>query len=223
MLAGEYVLGTFCPDDALQLEREAGTDNAVAGAIAHWERRLSPLLRDLPEAAPPGTLWARIEISLRDAAPSGVAQPPASPASRGSVPLWQGATAAGFLLAAAMAGIAILWQPPGPVPVAVLSPVGSRQAAFVMEARRDGSVTILPMAPAPVPLGRDLELWSLVSGATVPHPIGLLPATGLRLAADRLPSGAAQILISLEPRGGSPTGLPTGPMLYGARLSLRPL
>lgn len=229
VLAGEYVLGTLCREDAVQLEREAGTDPAVADAIASWERQLSPLLRAVPAVAPPAALWPRIEASLpgaaADAAPDVIplATRPPAPASSGSVARWRGAAAAGFLLAAAVAGIAILRQPPAAIPVAVLSPLGSRQAAFVIEAHRDGSVAILPMSPAPVPDGRDLELWSLVTGATVPHPIGLLPVAGLRLTADRLPSGPAQILVSLEPRGGSPTGLPTGPILYGAPLSPRRL
>ena len=33
-----------------------------------------------------------------------------------------------------------------------------------------------------------------------------------------LPPGT-QLLVSLEPRGGSPTGQPTGPVLYGGRLA----
>jgi anti-sigma-K factor RskA len=28
-----------------------------------------------------------------------------------------------------------------------------------------------------------------------------------------------QLLVSLEPKGGSPTGLPTGPVLYGGLLT----
>lgn len=218
VLAGEYVLGTLPRDEAAQLAREAATDPAVADAIALWERRLLPLaLLQVPPVAPPATLWPRIEATahgtpLRPVAPAN------APSSR-SLGLWRGAAAAGFLLAASIAGIAVLQRSPAPVPVAVLAPLGARQAAFVMQAGRNGSLTIVPIGPAAVPAGRDLELWSLAAGAKVPRPIGVLPASGLTLAAGRVPGGAVQILVSLEPAGGSPTGLPTGPVLYGGALS----
>ena len=217
VLAGEYVLGTLPRDEAAQLAREAAADPAVADAIAVWERELLPLALQVAPVTPPATLWPRIEATahgtpLRPAAPAN------APSSR-SLGLWRGAAAAGFLLAASIAGIAVLQRSPAPVPVAVLAPLGARQAAFVMQALRDGGLTIVPISPAAVPAGRDLELWSLAAGAKVPRPIGVLPASGLTLAAGRVPGGAVQILVSLEPAGGSPTGLPTGPVLYGGALS----
>ena len=217
VLAGEYVLGTLPRDEADQLAREAQADPAIAGAIALWEQRLLPLALQVMPVMPPAALWPRIEATA-----FGTPLRPAAPESRplpASLALWRGAAAAGFLLAASVAGIAILQRSPAPVPVAVLAPIGARQAAFVMEARRDGSLTVVPIGPAAVPAGRDLELWSIGPGATVPHPIGVLPAAGLTLAADRIPAGPVQILVSLEPAGGSPTGLPTGPVLYGGALS----
>jgi anti-sigma-K factor RskA len=33
-----------------------------------------------------------------------------------------------------------------------------------------------------------------------------------------MPMNGLQLLVSLEPRGGSPTGQPTGPVLYGGTL-----
>ena len=221
VLAGEYVLGTLPRDEAAQLAREAATDPAVADAIAVWERQLGPLALQAPSVTPPASLWPRIEATahgtpLRSTVPASA--PPSAPSSR-SLGIWRGAAAAGFLLAASIAGVAILQRAPAPVPVAVLAPLGARQAAFVLQARSDGGLTIVPISPAAVPAGRDLELWSLAAGATVPHPIGVLPASGLTLAAGRVPNGAVQILVSLEPAGGSPTGLPTGPVLYGGTLS----
>ena len=217
VLAGEYVLGTLPREDAAQLEREAQDDPAIAAAIVRWEQQLSPLVRVVAAVAPPATLWPRIEASA-------YGTPLRRPAAdgrplRNSVAVWRGAAAAGFLAAASVAGIAILQRSPVPVPVAVLAPMGAKAAAFVVEARRGGGVTIVPMSPAAVPAGRDLELWSLAAGEKVPHPLGVLPVGGLTLAADRIPAGPVQILVSLEPAGGSPTGLPTGPVLYGGALS----
>ncbi|WP_419730674.1 anti-sigma factor [Lichenicola sp.] len=239
VLAGEYVLGTLCREEARLLEREAETDPVVAGAIAGWEQALAPLLETVTSVAPPPTVWPRIQSTLdfagpvRPAAPTG-ALPGNRLAAAGTDPasavtgspnrpansnIWRAAAAAGFLLAAGIAGVAILDRPAGvPVPVAALSPVGSKPAVFVAESQPNGSLSIVPLSPVDVASGHDLELWSLRRGETVPHPLGVMQPTGTRLAAGTLPHGDLQLLISLEPKGGSPTGLPTGPVLWGAFL-----
>ncbi len=213
VLAGEYVLGTLPRDEAARVAAEADADPVLADAIAAWEERLAPLLPAVPAVPPPELLWPRIASTAFGRARR---QEPGRGPFR-SLPFWRGVAAAS-LLAAASAGIALLARPPAPVPVAVLAPPGAARAAFVLEAARDGSLTVVPIHPAPVPAGRDLELWSLAEGAHVPRPLGVLPSGGVRLPVDRLPAGRAQILVSLEPAGGSPTGLPTGPVLYGAAI-----
>jgi anti-sigma-K factor RskA len=56
-----------------------------------------------------------------------------------------------------------------------------------------------------------------------PRPLGLIPFMGAGTSVVRLdlpvPAGQAlqnipALAVSLEPQGGSPTGLPTGPVLY---------
>ena len=222
LIAGEYVLGTLPRDEAARVALEAADDPLLAGAIANWERQLLPLAALAPPADPPADLWPRIEASAYGDGSVGVLRPRRRPQGAAGVGLWRGVAAAGFLLAAGMAGIAILSRQPvtGPLPmqVAALSPIGARPAAFVIEAQPDGALSVRPVSPETVPAGRDLELWSLPAGAKAPHPLGVLPAAGLRLAAGAIPAGRVQILVSLEPKGGSPTGLPTGPVLYGGAL-----
>ena len=224
LVAGEYVLGTLPPDDAIRLAQEAATDPALAAAIAGWEDRLAPLTALAVPAEPPATLWPRIEASAYGDGVVTTLRPRRS--ERGSDParltFWRGAAAAGFLLAAGIAGVAILPRQPAsgprPMSVAVLSPLGAKPAAFLVEAQPDGALSVLSIRPEAVPAGRDLEFWSLPAGATVPRPLGVLRVGGLRLAARAVRAGPMQILVSLEPKGGSPTGLPTGPVLYGGTL-----
>ncbi len=174
-----------------------------------WERRLSPLSRLAPEVPPPPELWQRIAESIGPA-PEIVTLKPARSATR----FWQASTAAALALAAGLAAFVILRGPAPPV-VAVLAPTGS---PVLLALEGPGSaLTVRPAGPlATVPNNRDLELWALPEGATRPRPLGVLPAAGLRLEAG-LPAGT-QILVSLEPKGGSPSGLPTGPVLYAGRL-----
>ncbi|MFV0296241.1 MAG: hypothetical protein ACK5JT_09000 [Hyphomicrobiaceae bacterium] len=61
MLAGEYVLGSLTDEErALVARRIAGGDDALANAVADWERRLAPLNHQTPAIAPPSTILPRL-------------------------------------------------------------------------------------------------------------------------------------------------------------------
>jgi anti-sigma-K factor RskA len=66
------------------------------------------------------------------------------------------------------------------------------------------------------------ELWMLPGGDAPPRSLGLITTHEtqyVELPAEvvRLLNGAAGMAMSVEPRGGSPTGKPTGPVLYSGR------
>ena len=84
-------------------------------------------------------------------------------------------------------------------------------------AERGGGLVVQPTAPITVPTDKDLELWALPQGETRPRSLGVLPPSGRTLVAQLAPN--TQLLVSLEPKGGSPTGQPTGPVLYGGWLT----
>ena len=71
--------------------------------------------------------------------------------------------------------------------------------------------------------GKAHELWVLPAKGD-PVSLGLLPTSGearrpLTAAQRAALAGAKQLAVSLEPAGGSPTGLPTGPVLHVAPLT----
>ena len=222
LLIAEYVLGTLEPADRAALAREAETDPALRQVIDAWERYLAPLNGIGDPVAPPAALWPRIEASAWNPPAAQPAVPPAA-VSRGvpdgglrGLRLWRGAAAAGFALAAVIAGIALLRPPPAAAPlVTALLPLGQQGPVFVAETMPDGGLSVRPVGALHVAPDRDLELWLLKDGDKAPTPLGLLRGDGVRLAAGTLPRAGAKILVSLEPRGGSPTRLPTGPVLYG--------
>ncbi len=233
LLAAEYVLGTLEPADHAALSREAETNPALRNAIETWERYLAPLNFLSEPISPPASLWLRIEASAWAGAAAArrvtaVAQGRAAndqlvqerTGLRRGLRLWRGAAIAGFALAAAVAGIALLRPvaPPPPGVVTALLPLSQQNPVFVAEAMADGSLLVRPVGALHVAPDRDLELWLLRDGEKIPKALGLLPATGVRLAAGSLPRGGAKILVSLEPHGGSPTGLPTGPVLFGGAI-----
>jgi len=79
------------------------------------------------------------------------------------------------------------------------------------------------LRPQPIPADHVYQLWLLVSDATAPHPIGLLPQSERKLIAvtsenARLLAGEGELEVTLEPAGGSPAPGPTGPTLFRASL-----
>lgn len=183
--------------------------------IAAWEGRLLPLARVAGPVAPPASLWGRIGAS------AGLeprrAEPGVLERAWRSVVVWRCASGVGFALAAALAAFAWLGGPPPVRPVAALVPYGSADAAYVAQVQADGSLRLVALRTVSVASGKDLELWALPKGATKPVALGVVPAQGSSVPVER-PGPGTQLLISLEPAGGSPTGLPTGPVLYAGTL-----
>ena len=104
------------------------------------------------------------------------------------------------------------------VTVAALTAMGAPAPGFMAKAMPDGTLVVAAVAPAPVPSGRNMELWILPPGADRPASLGMLPASGYRTTMARMPADGTQLMISLEPPGGSPTGAPTGPVVYAGKL-----
>ena len=212
MLAAEYALGCLDGEELRAAERRTAIDPAFAQAVAAWQQRLTPLSVLAAPAAPPPDLWRRIEAA------TGVAQVRTDnvlPFQR-RVRFWRGTTFAAMAIAASLAAFMVI-RAPAPARVAVRAPMTGGVPVLVARAERDGALSIRPNGAIVVPDGKDLELWALARGETVPRSLGVLPADGRRLIASLAPD--TQLLVSLEPRGGSPTGLPTGPVLYGGALT----
>lgn len=215
LLAAEYVLGALDEAAAHEIAVRAQTEPALRTAIAAWQERLEPLTLLAAPERPPVSLWHRIAVSTG----GDVAKPSAGALVRAwrNVVLWRCAAASGFAVAAVLAGFLLLRAPSSDRPVAALVPAGSAAAAFVAELQPDESLRLVALGPVSVAQDKDLELWALPAGASHPIPLGLLPPTGSRIPA-AVPAGQTQLLVSLEPRGGSPTGLPTGPVLFAGTL-----
>jgi anti-sigma-K factor RskA len=136
---------------------------------------------------------------------------------RRRVRFWQATTAGALALAASLAAFVVLHHPE-PARVAVLSPLAGGAPVLMATAERGGPLVVRPTAPITVPSDKDLELWALPQGETRPRSLGVLPPSGRQLTAQLEPN--TQLVVSLEPKGGLPTGQPTGPVLYGGWLTM---
>jgi anti-sigma-K factor RskA len=220
-LAAEYALGTLPRLARARLARAARTEPAVAQAIGDWEGRLASLAATVPGVAPPPRVWNGIMERLQFGAARAGAT---SPGLWQGLAFWRGLAAAGFAAAVAFA-VALAVLRPGPSEpgiVAVLSGQDGRPALIASTQRNDAFLLVKAIAAAPVAAGRALELWMLPDGQP-PRSLGLVQGAGvtrisLAAASERALAGVPALAVSLEPAGGSPTGAPTGPVLYSGRI-----
>jgi len=230
LLAAEYVLGVLDGAERDAVQRRADADGALSDAITEWENRLSPLSVLVPPVAPPAALWNRIAtscgISPLAAAEAGsvrAAHPPRASLLR-RVNFWKTTTALGFGLAAALAIVVVIHQPsvpaPGPaapgVPLAaaVLTPPQGTTPFWLASAGPNNVVQFKPLQHIAVASGKDLELWGLPDGEKVPKPLGLITPDGRTITLPSTMKAPMEIMVSLEQKGGSSTGLPQGPVLW---------
>ena len=211
LLAAEYVLGCLEGEAAAEARRLLADDADFARSVGAWQQRLAPLAAYAAPAEPPAELWQRIEAAV-------------GPATSNVVPLrlrrrvrfWQASTGVALAIAASLAAFIVLHRPEAPR-IAVLAPMTGGVPVLLATAQPNGSLLISPNGTIAVPSDKDLELWALAKGDSRPRSLGVLPATGKQLVASLAPG--TQLLVSLEPKGGSPTGQPTGPVLYGGQLT----
>ena len=91
--------------------------------------------------------------------------------------------------------------------------------SWPMESRGKPKLRIRVIGHADMPPGTSWELWMLPGADQKPVSLGLIgtaPTQELTIPAQLAPmiNRATGLAMSQEPAGGSPTGLPTGPVLY---------
>jgi anti-sigma-K factor RskA len=221
-LAAEYVLGTMPSRVRRRFERLLAGDPTLARVVGDWADRLSPLDALTPAVDPPARVWHMVEsrIGAEVAAPSA--------ALWGwfeSLAFWRGLALAGSLATAALiVYLALFPRPIAPMVVAVLAGHGGEPGWVAVAGPKSGEVSFSAVAPPTESKPHAFELWGIAGGP--PQALGLLPqrlgdTVVVRLA--RLPSPGGVLAVSLEPPGGSPTGSPTGPVLYQGKVLIRPL
>jgi anti-sigma-K factor RskA len=215
LLAAEYALGVLSGADRTTAQQRIARERAFARLVAEWEQRLAPWAAEIVEAAPSPQLWDRIAAAL-----------PARAQGAGlwhNLALWRGLSfAAGAFAAACLAAVIYLGALTQQRPlIATMEGGGYRHFVATIDLARN-TVAVVPAAFSPDPT-RIPELW-LIPPDGKPRPVGLLRAdqtVTLALPPDitAFAKKDAVLAVSLEPPGGSPTGLPTGPVIATGRLT----
>ena len=231
-LAAEYVLGTLEAAARREAEALCARDPEFAELVAAWQQRLAPLAEGVQPVAPPTGLLARIESILDILGPPRAAASMARPLRRERRvrTAWRfSALSAGAIAAALALYIAVtelIPQAPQTRTVAVLNQAAATPAMMVSLDLSADRLIVRPLVETETGLARQLaageralELWLVPPGGGAPRSLGLLPPEGefsivLSPQLEKDVVSAVALAVSVEPPGGSPSGAPTGPVIY---------
>jgi anti-sigma-K factor RskA len=211
-LAADYAIGLMPSAARRRFEQLLLDDAALRAELAQWQESLATLTETLPEHPVPDRVWqgitARIEPQVLHV-----------PEKR---PFWNW-----LRVTAALCSIVVLVflgslynRDDARYRATLLT--ADAQPALKVEAHAD-YLQVEPLTLAAVDADRSLELWAIPADGK-PISLGVIPAGGkgkveLNEAQKALIGKPIALAVSLEPRGGSPTGQPTGPVLYQGALA----
>ncbi|WP_293880318.1 anti-sigma factor [Sphingomonas sp.] len=219
ILAGEFALGLLDAQDSDAVLARVQSDAVLSLRIAWWRDQLAPLVAEA-EVLPPERLWARIEAQL-----------PVNDNSATLVRRWRALAVGATGVAAALM---IFVGTRLPVPLAAPAPQAARSTPMVatlsgdhspavVMVGYDGSTGRMMIAPNALNAGSgDAELWIIPEDGK-PRSMGIIDVkapAGHSVPMERrtFVHPGATFAITLETRGGSPTGLPTGSIIASGKI-----
>lgn len=211
--AGERALGTEPRDRETVEERRARED---------WDARLAPLSLAAPPAEPPADMFQRVEQGLQgDADTAKIVQIAERRARR-----WRAIAMATSGIAACLVvvlGVIISTFPRFPsesLPqsyVALVTPEGGTGPAMIVEVDMAKETAVVRSLRVEVPEDRALELWRIPPGGTAIS-LGLVDPERPNLLSDAALRPGDTLAITVEPPGGAPGGVATGPVILSGPL-----
>ena len=207
-LASEYVLGTMKGAARRRFEAYLRADMALRAEVTRWEQHLMPLAARIPPVAPPARVWARIEASI-GASAAYTARPTDL---WGSLAFWRGLALAAAGVAATVL-VAVVMQKSAvsePTLMAVLAEESNAPRVYI-EQPKSGLLVVTMIKPWSVNAARSHELWVIAKNGE-PRSLGVINSSSdtriVRAELDvRLVDGT-QFAVSIEPPGGSTSGMP---------------
>ncbi|CAJ0800304.1 hypothetical protein LMG19083_03424 [Ralstonia psammae] len=222
----EYVLGLLDSQERKALERALDEDAALRDSVNAWEVRLSPLGEDVAALQPPARVWRRIQADLGHVERA-EAQPRESQIRRiwNSIRLWRAvALAASFAMIAVVAlNLSLLspnGMPPGAKPAYMAAAITGENGVphwtmTIDTTKRE--IVVVPAVALQVSDTASTELW-LIPENSKPISLGVFASnrsTSIALSRENAAklNARAVLAVSVEPKGGSPTGQATGPVV----------
>ncbi|WP_152208249.1 anti-sigma factor [Marinobacter changyiensis] len=218
-LAAEYVLGSLKGLARKRFERWMMESYRVRQEVWFWEQKLGELGELVPPKEPPKRVWNAIERRL---------WPEQTSATSTSGLGWLWPSLGLLATAAAMFMAVLLVNQPEPERYPLLFGAIVQEDVkdplwLVSEVGDANRLRLRPVAAEAAQPDRDYELW-VVPAEGQPMSLGVIPVGDdvLQIELNESVRAALEksrtLAISLEPKGGSTTGAPTGPILHVTRL-----
>lgn len=224
-LAAEFVLGTLSRAERAEAEAKLESDPAFAKAVAVWERRLGPLAEVVAPVQPPPGLYSKIRAQI------GLSQHVVSLKAREQAitrraSRWRAATAGMTALAASLAGV-VVWQDHQqrlmPTQYVAVLQAGESLPGFLLTVDTKTNMFVISAMQKPKEPEKSYQLWLVHDEMAHPKSLGVFDDSEMDVRP--MPGGKdhdmymdATYAVSVEPKGGSPTGAPTGPVVFSGKL-----
>ena len=215
-LVAEFALGLLEGAEHERVARQIAADPALRAELRMWRTRFQSFDSEFPEEPTPAAGWDRLEARLFG--------PSAKPATLwDSLVLWRGLFAGALAVAVVAVGINVS-RPPAPSPeefavqlvAALQSQEGSGVEFVALYDSANGAVKLIGLSGQAVP-DKDYELW-YIKGDEPAVSMGVVPVDAkleIPLSEEaRAKFDEGTILaVTLEQKGGSPTGVAQGPIV----------
>ncbi|RTE86590.1 MULTISPECIES: anti-sigma factor domain-containing protein [Gammaproteobacteria] len=206
-LARRYVIGLMRGQARVKFVSLMQRDSKISQQVVYWEGQLHDLTERLQPVSPPKKSWNNIHGRLF----SNVKK---------KFDLWHWLGAFGSVAAIVLTVLLIgqtnhIVDEPNQKFAVIQN--DDKQTLWVLNVSNN-SIEVSPQPSIEGYSDKDYELWMLPKDGSNPISLGLLPESEDRIVLTAPPGfSLAEIgglAVSLEPAGGSTTGLPSGPVLY---------
>ncbi|MGE8069648.1 anti-sigma factor [Pseudomonas sp. NPDC089569] len=211
-LAADYAIGLMPPTARRRFEQMLREDAALRAELAQWQQSLTSLTETLPEHPVPERVWQGITARIE---PQVLHVPEKRPFWN-----WLRITMAVCSLVIAVT-LGMLYTRDDARYSATLVNADAQPALSVQA--HENYLQVEPLTLAAIGPQQSLELWAIPADGK-PVSLGVIPAGGkgkveMNESQKALIGKPIALAVSLEPKGGSPTGQPTGPVLYQGALA----
>lgn len=225
-LAAEHALGVLTARERAVAEARMARDPSFAAEVDAWRLRLAPLAEEVEAVPPPAGLWTRIERRL--AANDNAA------GMRRRLRFWRTASLAGVAMSAAcMAGLIFMASHP-PQVIVQRPPMAPMMNARLMGASGQPlflaaydperkAILVAALTEPRIDPDHSHELW-LIPADGKPRSLGMIDSetpqvTPMSEPMAQMTVEGASLAVSIEPRGGSKSAGPSGPVAAIGRLA----
>jgi anti-sigma-K factor RskA len=211
-LAANYAIGLMPLTARRRFENLLLDDPSLRRELAQWQESLVGLTSSLEPQVVPERVWHAIVARIDP-------QELHIPAKR---PFWNWLRVTALACSLVVAGILGVIYTRDTATFNATLVASNQQPALAVQAY-ERYLKVEPLALASVERGRSLELWAIPADG-VPVSLGVIPNDGkgrveLSERQRTLIGTPTTLAITLEPQGGSPSGKPTGPVLYQGKLA----